>query len=158
MSLLSPKELTAINTLHAKAMKDVRLMDAERIKMFGTETGSRVFGGCTKESDYDYVMTSSEVISSLQYPWLNELSTYASLFHSVKTNDVYGKEINLIIVEDEVSLEAWKYATDSMLLIPDTCDKITKEQRNQIFGYMLLAHYKRYGSEEQIELAEEMWG
>ena len=158
MSLISPKTVVAFCATHGREVRDIEINDAELVKKYGLATGSRVFGGCTENSDYDYVLTADGVQDLLQFPWGSLAGEYAGLFTSSRLHDSEGRDINLIIVPEQVDFNAWSYATECMLNIPLTGEELNRDQRTKIFGYFLLAHYKRYGNEDQIKQAEETWG
>ena len=122
-------------------------------------TGSRVIGGATDESDYDYVATlesASEFCSLIGLETLTEkeAATYVDLrFMSFKyRTSEQSPWLNLIVVMDDIDLQAWKYATE-------TCKEwvwagknlwATKGARCQLFEACMNEYYMSVGCPERI--------
>jgi hypothetical protein len=127
------------------------------IKAYGTPTGSRVIGGFTEKSDYDYFMTVADakrIYDSLGIEFnLKCLGEYAQLFASYKYT-LFGAEVNLILVDDLTDLGAWNHATEVMILLDDYYDI----ERKQIFGQLLLEYYETFcQDDEKLEMARFLW-
>ena len=112
------------------------------ITSYGVPTGSRVIGGFTEKSDHDYVMTINNarvLYDSLGVEFkLKSLEDYSQLFSSYKYS-YFGDEINLIIVDDHIDLDAWDYATQVMTCLDDYT---SPSERKKIFGKLLLDYYE----------------
>lgn len=128
------------------------------IKAYALPTGSRVIGGFTQKSDYDYVLTVADakiLYHSLSIEFkLKSLGEYAQLFASYKYVFL-GTQINLILVEGQVDLEAWNHATEAMILLDDY---YSSTERKKIFGQFLLEYYETFcRDDEKLEMARCIW-
>jgi len=90
----------------------------------GTHTGSRIYGVCTDDSDWDYVMDVATVRSCLRsigiadsgedaaINWENAEKYFrGSRFMSFKYRNNQGITVNLIVVPDDLDVAAWRHAT-----------------------------------------------
>jgi len=113
-------------------------------------TGSRVVGGYTEESDFDYVVPwdiASDFLVNigLQLPPQDKCEEYAGSkrFYSFKyRKEEEGPEINLIVVPDHHDFNAWKSATCELMGSPFTEQAA---RRKTLFGWALNDAYNRYG-------------
>ena len=90
------------------------------VKDLPLATGSRVIGGATEDSDYDYVCTAEEF--KKKFPkYVSNLEEYVAgddSFLAIKENDEEGRIINLIIVKDRQVLNAWAFTTSFLSYNP----------------------------------------
>jgi len=125
----------------------------------GYPTGSRVIGGATEDSDFDYITTRDGlaqagrligVDTGMAEKCAGQFQEYGMDCASYK----YRKEehhpwTNLLVVEDEKSLEAWKHATvKTTALCPDIVRN--KETRVYFFRAFRNLHYARAGLTDRI--------
>ena len=128
----------------------------------GLATGSRVIGGYTPKSDFDYVMTvkqAKDLYTSLNIEFnLKSLEQYACLFSSFKYTESSGTVVNLIVVDREVDYEAWRFATFKS----KNNYKVGygSEQRKQLFGEYLADYYEmslEQLSKNKLEMIQATW-
>jgi hypothetical protein len=113
-------------------------------KTEGYPTGSRVIGGVTDKSDWDYVVLADnvmqicEAMNDVQVDVLKGVTNpeYACAFASFRFD-----EMNLIIVKGDEDLLAWRYATETcMQWQPEG-----KKARVSLFGDCLRRAYRTIG-------------
>lgn len=101
----------------------------------GFYTGSRVLGGFTDTSDYDYVMLEQDYIdNNFIYPY----TPYDDLFGTSSIKVSYNSMIvNILVTQQQTQLDSWKFATKTYL---ELCEKlkgntqnINKEMRVKLF-------------------------
>jgi len=133
----------------------------QNIIKHGFATGSRKFGVQLDDSDYDFVMTydAAHILfddSGVPLDIPVEIQDYAGRFVSLKYE--YNDEwVNLIIVPTEVELDAWKYATEQMLMMDKELIKVKKE-RTKYFGWLLTEHFFYTPKGKHFEIAMDVWG
>jgi hypothetical protein len=111
------------------------------------KTGSSVIGGMDESSDRDYVALIEEFESVCEHiGCTRELATadfeeYALSFISFKyrTEDNH-RWSNIILVESQADLEAWKFATSAVYNCPPSV-KNDRKRRKTVFGWMLNQWY-----------------
>jgi len=111
----------------------------------GVPTGSRVMGGSHTESDTDYVVYASDVMricemcGDVQLDVMKAVTNpeYACAFASIRLG-----ELNLIIVQAEEDMLAWRYAT----MVGVQTGPHSKPKRVAIFGDALRRAYRVMGS------------
>jgi hypothetical protein len=125
-------------------------------------TGSRVIGGETNLSDWDFVIHKYELLPFLKENNLviNERSrgSLYEMFDSLKFNEK-GVEINLIVVQTWDELEIWLNAT----IMTKKENPPDKMGRKSIFGKHLLSGYNLIkwlndDFDNKYKKALKMWG
>jgi len=130
----------------------------------GFLTGSRVFGGATKESDWDIVVSiihrqeAEEIIKSWSYN-KKESNYFAGITYCVdlKPNDYTLHKINLIFVHPH-EFKAWYLATKALENTLPLVGTIFKKNRTSIFQTLMiqfrsilpeLGDFKNYAEENK---------
>lgn len=108
---------------------EISYVDYQYVLEKGFPTGSRVIGGFTDNSDYDYVM--------LEKDYLNHTFTtqpyvpYNDLFGTSSVKVSYASNIiNILVAQEQVQLDAWKFATKTYLEIYKKAE-CTKENNDK---------------------------
>ena len=93
-------------------------------------TGSRVIGGCHKNSDYDYVILEPVYQSFFKFQY----SQYTDIFGTSSVKVVHqDKIVNILIAVDKLCYDAWVFATEEYKRLTNL--KITdKELRVKLFS------------------------
>ena len=112
-------------------------------------TGSRVIGGVTPSSDFDYVATAEDVKEAATSLGIDSdmvnAEEYANSFISFKYRmKEDGPWVNLIVVPDLVDFNAWIYATSTLIELPADLIKDSR-RRKEMFGWMLNEYYRKAG-------------
>lgn len=117
-----------------------------QIKIRGLATGSRVLGGATASSDWDYVLTQRQLIAAanlagFQLPEI-EAGDYDTVNFKMPTPS--GDDINVIIAGNDKVKAEWDYATKEYRQLMK--EVVGRPTRVAIFQY-LRAHYREKNKE-----------
>lgn len=118
----------------------------QRIRSTFLPTGSRIIGGHTEESDWDFVATIEQVKElaeeiQIDTEMLKKKEKYAGSFLSLKYRDSEKDSwTNLIIVQDDIDLIAWDFATEQLKRSPSTVFG-PPDRRKAVFGWCLNSFY-----------------
>ena len=131
-------------------------------------TGSRVIGGSTEKSDWDYVLLAEDYDSFVKkYDLLHVEYECDGSCHRFFTSIRYlkgnladhrsHKDINFIIVQDSTDLAAWQYATEETRAYLSTSEIDLIHKRKDIFGKFLTNFYYTNVC-DCYEAAKKEWG
>jgi len=116
---------------------DMTTNQLAEVKLIAVSTGSRVLGGATIESDYDYVITNDEydlLVTNHALPKADPIAHTNYPSRSIKYN-CEGEIINLIVADNDRIKQAWNNTTQNYLGLVNTNVIIPKDLRIMIFSY-----------------------